>query len=805
MAVRGIVDHLRSVGVLVRGIIVNFLIFLPYLLTAAIALGFGYYPGLKHPYCVTQYVLIGGAAWVLLFPTLTPLFRIVQFKRSVSTGSESTVTWRDRYERSFGAILLAVFLTAVLESFPHLLKSYRLLLDSESIGGGSVLAMASASLAVLSGSDKLLSAVSGLRRRIAMVGIGILGLLVPVAVILFVADFLVFSLPPEADVLLSPLWVPVGGLVGITIAILLGLLQRVFKPREALGIFRLLLTALLLLAGVAWGVGKTTELGQHGADKFDAMARPLIRATKGLPTLQEHTDFNDLAAEFARLYQAKTQDFEIFKTDVEAARRDFDAKIAKADAEAAAAPMPGTSGTPDAGADSEPGAANDENLDSGRQFANSDQLRMLRADHQRKYMSRVHELVKVSGELSRLKPDVLNRFRKDRAEQGRAALSTIIVERGIDKINDRQERQSRIKSFTRNAVKQHCIELLEELFRIQRIDVETFLMNDDGGLTQLREFLPPQEDFDDETKDDLMPAVDRINIIALLLDAEADSYIEYLDHNINTELATKIVSQFTGATSQEDKTSQEDLTRHIPDGVEVQRHLDNLALNLAISNLTVRQLIVLIKWYENKTRTPVVTTHPPEASQQTDTNSADEEEGNLDPSQAESASEDTATTEDPESIEADGDELPTPAPKMVIAVARRRLAEIAFEQMSIDEIKELAKGVNSSIERASAPIVMEDNRLEKVKAVEDIHKARWQLAAMALRDTEYLSLSVRSLESGTPTPAETAWLNETSTPPFAPEVMIASQMARLARETLIEIAFGRHARKEVDAPSRAAL
>ena len=77
MAVRGIVDHLRSVGVLVRGIIVNFLIFLPYLLIAAIALGFGYYPGLKHPYCVTQYVLIGGAAWVLLFPILTPLFRIV--------------------------------------------------------------------------------------------------------------------------------------------------------------------------------------------------------------------------------------------------------------------------------------------------------------------------------------------------------------------------------------------------------------------------------------------------------------------------------------------------------------------------------------------------------------------------------------------------------------------------------------------------------------------------------------------------------------------------------------------------------
>ena len=730
----------------------------------------------------------------------------------MATGSESTVAWRDRYERSFGAILLAVFLTALLESFPHMLKCYRLLLDTESIGGGSALALASASLVVLSGSDKLLSALSGLRKRIAMVLIAILGLLVPAAVILFIADFLVFSLPPTADVLLSPLWVPVGGLVGITIAILLGLLQRVFKPREALGIFCLLLTALLLLAGVAWGVAKTTELEQTGADKFEAMARPLIRATKGLhplsdeqlqplsdeqlqPLSDEQLDdnsrsFHELTDKFARLYQAKTQDFEKFKTDLEAARRDFDAKIVKTEAEAAADSTSGTSGTPDAGVDSEPGAASDEKLDSSRRFANSDQLRKLRADHQRKYMSRVHELVKVSGELSRLKPDVLDRFRKDRAEQGRAALSTIIVERGVDKFKDRQERQRRIRRFIENALKQHCIEVIEEPTRNLLIELEIELTDNDPMLMQLRDDFDSQEDFDEDTKDDLMPVVNRINLFSLMLGEDVEFYIEYLRHNLNTELDKKLdmklVSRFPGAASLEYQpvypyfTSQEAFTDIVLDRAEVQTHLNHIALERAMSNLSVRQLIVLIKWYEKKAKTLVVTT---------------------DPSPAESATEDAGTIDDPENTEAEEGRLPTPAPQMVIAVARRRLAEIALEQMSIDEIKELAKGVNSSIERDSTPIVMEDNRLENVKAVEDIHKARWQLAAMALRAGEFRSVSVWSSEIDTP--ASKAWRDETATPPFASEVAIAGQMARLARETLIEIALGRLTRKEVDAPSRA--
>lgn len=50
MAVRGFLDYLRSIGVLVRGIIVNFLIFLPYLLVVAIGLGYSHHAMLKYPF-----------------------------------------------------------------------------------------------------------------------------------------------------------------------------------------------------------------------------------------------------------------------------------------------------------------------------------------------------------------------------------------------------------------------------------------------------------------------------------------------------------------------------------------------------------------------------------------------------------------------------------------------------------------------------------------------------------------------------------------------------------------------------------
>jgi len=101
MAVRGFLDYLRSVGVLLRGIIINFLIFLPYLLIIAIVLAYAHHWMLANPFFLTLWAIVLGVVWILLFPIAMPLYKIVRYRKSLQTGSESSVKQRDLYERTF--------------------------------------------------------------------------------------------------------------------------------------------------------------------------------------------------------------------------------------------------------------------------------------------------------------------------------------------------------------------------------------------------------------------------------------------------------------------------------------------------------------------------------------------------------------------------------------------------------------------------------------------------------------------------------------------------------------------------------
>ena len=122
MAARGLLDYLRAVGVLVRGIIVNFLIFLPYLLIVAIVLAYAHHWMLANPFRLTLGAFALAVAWTLIFPVMMPLIKIATHTRSVETGSESSVMQRDLYERSFGALLVAILAVAALESLPWALE-----------------------------------------------------------------------------------------------------------------------------------------------------------------------------------------------------------------------------------------------------------------------------------------------------------------------------------------------------------------------------------------------------------------------------------------------------------------------------------------------------------------------------------------------------------------------------------------------------------------------------------------------------------------------------------------------------------
>ena len=285
MAPRGFIDNLRSVGVLVRGIVVNFLIFLPYLLVIAIALGYSHHWMLNNPFSVTTGILVLAVVWTLLFALAGPLFKIFSYKRSRETGSESSIKARDRYERSFGVVLLLIFAAAVLESLPWMVELLHKMRHQEQFGFGwqGGLATVASVLALLSGADKLLSVLSGVKKQLAMVLIGLLGLLAPLVVILYVTDFLVYGLPPSQWVILSPLVVPGAGVLGLLIAIPLGWWQRAFSRKELFAVMGLALAGVIVLVAMLFGVARAEEAGFNAIyDELPSTLKPIREDRKSV-------------------------------------------------------------------------------------------------------------------------------------------------------------------------------------------------------------------------------------------------------------------------------------------------------------------------------------------------------------------------------------------------------------------------------------------------------------------------------------------------------------------------------------------
>ena len=259
MAVRGPVDYVRAVGVLVRGALINFLIALPYLLVAAILVAtLNLLPDAPGFY-VTPVVLALALAWVFLFPLVTLLFRITRHRRSLETGTDSSVKLRDRYERSFGTVLVALVSAAAFESLPYFLDRFHFWAHERGIGWPDLAAAMAAATLAYSVSDKVLSLLGGVARKAALVAIGAIGLIVPLLVVLFVADFLVFADLVNWDLTL-PLLVAIAALpLGILVGLALGVLNRAFAGRDLVKVSLLLLGSVALLLVFVWGAAAVHE------------------------------------------------------------------------------------------------------------------------------------------------------------------------------------------------------------------------------------------------------------------------------------------------------------------------------------------------------------------------------------------------------------------------------------------------------------------------------------------------------------------------------------------------------------------
>jgi hypothetical protein len=298
MAVRGLTDYLRAVSVLMRGIAINFLIFLPILLLAS-GLVAGRYLFMPRSFIFTQWALIGAVVVVLGFAFLTPHFRVLRQRRRLDTGSDSSVPSRDRFERAFGGILLLIVALGGFESLAYFLGDYhRLRIEGGLFQGTQLASITAVSVGVLAGADRLLKALGGIAQKLAVGAIGALGILVPVLIVLYAADFLVFAVPSEdwSD------WTAVFFLVflfAIFLALVLGiglsLGERIRRldTRSFTGIDFAKLAALMGM-GIAL-LGPMIMLDEAAWDTKDEFAQKLHEALNAIDSAKEQKQLEAMA------------------------------------------------------------------------------------------------------------------------------------------------------------------------------------------------------------------------------------------------------------------------------------------------------------------------------------------------------------------------------------------------------------------------------------------------------------------------------------------------------------------------------
>ena len=193
MAVHGFLDYMRAVGVLVRGIIINFVVLLPFALAMSIAVAWWYQ--YTDPFVLTFKVVMIAAAVILLYPLLTPLWNIFRHRKRLETGSDSSVKPRSRLEQLFGVLLLLVLVIAAFELMAASLEPLNRLVYESERNWKLFFSVMPAALAIFATADKLLANLAGLARKLMLVFIGVLGVIVPLFFILLVSDYLVFSPP----------------------------------------------------------------------------------------------------------------------------------------------------------------------------------------------------------------------------------------------------------------------------------------------------------------------------------------------------------------------------------------------------------------------------------------------------------------------------------------------------------------------------------------------------------------------------------------------------------------------------------
>lgn len=226
MAGGGLFDYLRAISNVVRGLIVNLLVGLPYLLLAALGVaamsisgwGFG----------LATVLVVVAVAWILVSPIALRLWQIGRLQTATHGRSGSSIVVRDRFEGGLGLLLLLVVAAATCEALSYFLDDFHFWTQERGLTLSDLIPAGTAVLGVFGVAARAVGNLSGLKKTVVGVVVGVLGVLVPLITVMFIADYLVFRGPGarELDLVVGAAWVLTAAL---GVALVVGVATRAFR------------------------------------------------------------------------------------------------------------------------------------------------------------------------------------------------------------------------------------------------------------------------------------------------------------------------------------------------------------------------------------------------------------------------------------------------------------------------------------------------------------------------------------------------------------------------------------------------
>ena len=143
----------------------------------------------------TPWVLLLALVFYLMYPVVVRIFKVARQKPGIRMGGESSVKARNVYERLFGGAILVVGIVALLETVPLLIYWFHSLSGGAEGGVRDTIAgwMAASSVGALSLAGKASSILGRFKKQLMLAVVGLLGLLLPLLVILYVVEKLVYE------------------------------------------------------------------------------------------------------------------------------------------------------------------------------------------------------------------------------------------------------------------------------------------------------------------------------------------------------------------------------------------------------------------------------------------------------------------------------------------------------------------------------------------------------------------------------------------------------------------------------------